>query len=76
MAAHAKAVRPDMPVIAVGGSIGAGAEGLYACGVDGMLSLVDSIMPLERAMAEAAGLLEAAVERAMRLLLAGRRMGF
>ncbi len=76
VAAHAKAVRPDMPVIAVGGSIGAGAEGLYACGVDGMLSLVDSIMPLERAMTEAAGLLEAAVERAMCLLLAGRRMGF
>lgn len=76
VAAHAKAVRPDLPVIAIGGSIGAGAEGLYACGVDGMLALVDSIMPLERAMTEAAGLLEAAAERAMRLLLAGRRMDF
>lgn len=61
----------NIPVIAIGGSIGEGAEELYACGVDAMESTVSRITTLDDAMAHAGENIEAAAERVMRLIRAG-----
>lgn len=70
VARRAKAVK-SVPVIAVGGSIGEGAEQLYACGIDAMESSVERITTLDDAMANAGTYIAAAAERAMRLIKAG-----
>ena len=64
----------NVPVIAIGGSIGDGAEQLYSSGVDAMESCVDRITTLDDAMANAAANIEAAAERAMRFVSAGMRL--
>ena len=58
-------------VVAIGGAIGEGAEALYACGVDEMVSTVDRIVTLEQAMACASESLERCTVRTMRLLRMG-----
>lgn len=73
VARRAKKVK-NVPVIAIGGSIGDGAEQLYSSGVDAMESSVDRVTTLDAAMANAAANIEAAAERAMRLISAGMRL--
>jgi len=56
-----------VPVIAVGGSIGDGAEALYDVGVDAIACIITCPMSLEFAMANSFTLLKSAVERLMRV---------
>ena len=64
----------DIPVIAVAGGIGPGAEAVYACGIDALCSIAPGPLSLEEAMADSEALLADAAERIMRLIRAlGRR---
>jgi len=56
-----------VPVIAVGGSIGEGAEALYNVGVDAIACIITCPMSLEFAMANSYVLLKSSVERLMRI---------
>ena len=74
VAARTKAVR-DVPVLAIGGALGDGAEALLNCGVESVMSAVSRILPLEDAMANAAPALEESTARMMRILKAGMSIG-
>ena len=63
-----------VPVIAIGGAIGPGAEALYGCGVDALVSAVDKVTTLADAMAHAEENITAATARTMRVLNIGREM--
>jgi glycerate kinase len=56
-----------VPVIAVAGSIGEGAEALYDVGVDAIASIMTHPMDLDTAMKNSFELLKSAVERVMRV---------
>lgn len=56
-----------VPVIAIGGSIGEGAEALYNVGVDAICSIVPRPMGLKSCMENSYVLLRDAVERVMRI---------
>lgn len=56
-----------VPVIAIGGSIGEGAEALYGVGVDAICSTIPRPMDLKFAMENSYTLLRESVERAMRI---------
>lgn len=62
-----------VPCIALAGSIGEGAEVVHREGVDAVFSLCHRPMSLAEALDDAAALLEAAAEQAVRAFLAGRR---
>ena len=64
----------DIPVIAIGGAIGDGAEDLYGCGVDGMMSTVSRVTTLENAMENAVENLRESTVRAMQLLKIGMEL--
>jgi glycerate kinase len=66
------AAAAGVPVLAIGGTIGPGAEALYGMGMGGLVSLVPGPMGLEEAMGRAAELLADAAERTLRLVLALR----
>jgi glycerate kinase len=66
------AAAAGVPVLAIGGTIGPGAEALHGLGVAGLVTLVPGPMPLEEAMARSAELLADAAERTLRLVLALR----
>jgi len=70
-----RARKRDIPVLAVVGDIGQGASAVYEHGIDGIMSTVNSAMPLKEAMARSTELLEDAAERVMRIVLIGRRLG-
>lgn len=70
VAGVAKSLR--VPVLAVAGSFGEGAELVYDHGIDGMTAIVDRPMTLEEAVASATGLVAAATERIFRTFLTGR----
>lgn len=61
----------NLPVLAIVGDIGAGAEAVYAYGVDSIMSTVNRAMPLSEALANSGDLLEEAAERAMRMIKIG-----
>lgn len=63
----------EIPVLAVAGSIGSGAELLYEQGIDGMIAIVDRPMTLEEAIASADELVSLATERIIRAFLSGKR---
>jgi len=69
------AAAAGVPVVAIGGAIGPGAEALYPLGVGALLSLVPGPMALEEAMERGPELLADAAERLLRLVLAVRAMG-
>jgi len=75
VAARTKMVR-DIPVIAVVGGIGYGAEQAYETGIDAILPIVNGPMRLEESMAQAELLLEETGERLIRMLRAGGRIRF
>jgi glycerate kinase len=58
-------------VIALAGSLGAGAEALYQMGIDALVPLPDGPLSLEDAMERAETLLADAAERAARLIAIG-----
>ena len=56
-----------IPVIALVGKIGDGADAMYDLGIDSIFSIIDGPMSLEEAMTKGGKLLEDAAERVMRL---------
>jgi glycerate kinase len=70
----AVAQRHRVPVICLSGGLGGGAEEVLARGVDALAGMVPEPMPLEDAMRRAAALLEAAADRACRLVRVGMRL--
>jgi glycerate kinase len=60
-----------LPVLAIVGDIGDGAEAVYAYGVDSIMSSVNKAMPLSEALSRGGELLEEAAERAMRMIMIG-----
>lgn len=73
VARRAKALR-SIPVIAIGGAIGEGADALYSCGVDGMVGAVSRITDRVAAMREAGAALEDCTARTMELLRIGAQL--
>jgi len=69
------AERYGVPVIALTGSLQVEPEKLARRGVHAVIPIATSPMPEEECMARASELLQAAAERAMRLLLLGRELG-
>lgn len=65
----------NVPVLAIVGDIGAGAEAVYDYGISGIMSTVNRAMPLKEAMAQSASLLEEAAERVMRIIRIGQTLG-
>lgn len=61
-----------VPVVVISGGLGKGYESLYDRGVAAMLSIVPGPMGVNEAMAQAVPLIEAAAERAARLIELGR----
>lgn len=59
------------PVIALAGTLGEGAAGVYDVGVDAFVSIVSGPMTLDDAVHQAAALVSDATERTMRLVLVG-----
>ena len=74
VAERAKAHCPRLPVIAIAGGLGDGAEAVFERGIDAIVPIVDEAMPLEQAISQAGILLEKAAERAFRLLLTGQKL--
>jgi glycerate kinase len=69
------AKRHGVPVVALAGAVGEEAEQLQEFGLTTALGITPGPMPEEQAMAQAADLLQAATERALRLILIGREVG-
>jgi len=62
------AKRHDLPVIALCGSIGAGAEGVHKVGIDALFTVVPGVCTLDDAMAEATANLERTAAQIARTL--------
>jgi glycerate kinase len=62
----------DCPTIALAGAIGEGAEAVLEQGIDAYFSLCPGPVPLDKAVAQAAPLLEKVAAQAVRAFLAGR----
>jgi glycerate kinase len=60
-----------LPVLALVGSIGPGAEKVYEAGIDAIMSITPGPVSLEEAMARAGELVGDAAARAMRLIMLG-----
>ncbi|WP_129660612.1 glycerate kinase [Rothia halotolerans] len=60
-----------VPVIALAGTLGEGARGVYDIGIDAIASIVPIPMSLEDAVADGENLLREATERLMRTLMLG-----
>lgn len=67
----ARAAKQGLPVLAVTGGIGPGAESLYQLGVTAIIPIVNGPISKKEAMENAAALTTAAVDRAFRLLKMG-----
>jgi glycerate kinase len=65
------AKRCGVPVMAIAGSLGEGAEEVLDHGLDAMADIIDRPMELEEALADAPALIRAATERSCRLLAMG-----
>lgn len=60
-----------LPVIAISGSIGEGADAVYNNGIDALMSIISYPMSLDEAMDNAFKLISDAAERTIRLVLIG-----
>lgn len=58
----------NLPVLAIAGSIGPGAEKVLAEGIDAYMSIITRPMSLEEAVRQAPGLVADAAERALRIM--------
>ncbi|SET16828.1 glycerate kinase [Natronincola peptidivorans] len=63
-----RAVKYDIPVIAIVGSVGEGASDVYAYGVDAIMDIINKPMPLREAVQNAPTLIEDTAENVMRIL--------
>jgi glycerate kinase len=63
-----------VPVLAIGGGLGDDARGVFDHGIDALASAVARDMPLEEALAHARTYIANAAERALRLILIGKKM--
>ncbi len=70
------AKRQGIPAIAVCGSLGKGYREVFSHGLDAVLPIEDAPLSSEEAMAGAPRLIADATERALRLLLVGRRVSW
>jgi glycerate kinase len=68
-----RAKRRGVPVIALVGTVGDGAEASHAVGIDAYFSIVNGPCSPEEAMAKAPKLVVQATEQVIRLVLLGRR---
>ena len=69
----AKVAKSDnIPVIAIAGGIGEGADAVYDAGIDAMLGIVQAPMSLEDAVEDAMQLIADTAEQAARLVAIGR----
>lgn len=66
-----RAKKSGVPVLAIVGDIGKGAEAVYGLGIHSIMSTVNKAMPLTEAIANSGSLLEEAAERAMRMIKIG-----
>jgi glycerate kinase len=66
-----RAKKNGVPVLAIVGGIGDGAEAVYQHGIDSIMSIFNRAIPLSEAMANGGALLEEAAERAMRIIKIG-----
>jgi glycerate kinase len=71
----AAARRHGVPVICLAGGLGHGVDDVLEKGIDAVACAVPAAMPLEEAMAQGAGLVEAGAARACRLVRVGMGMG-
>ncbi len=69
----ARAAKYNVPVLAIVGSVGAGASDVYSHGVDAILDIIDRPMTLEEAIDGAPQLIEQAAENALRLIKAFKK---
>lgn len=69
-----RARRHGVPVIALAGTVGAGAEANYNCGITAFQSIVRGPCLLEEAIRDARALTAACAETVMRVMLAGQRL--
>ncbi len=82
--AHGKAIsgvgarckEQGVPVLALVGSTGDGAEQLYDMGIESIMPIVDSCMSLDSAILNAEKLYSNAAERAFRMIKIGSRLSF
>ncbi|MDE0317975.1 MAG: glycerate kinase [Candidatus Poribacteria bacterium] len=65
-----------IPVIAIAGGIGEGADAVYDAGIDAMLGIVQAPMSLEDAVEDAMQLIADTAEQAARLIAIGKRERF
>lgn len=66
--------KKGIPVLALSGGLGAGADKLYGYGVTSMMTAVDGPMPLQEALARAEELYRDAALRMFRILQVGRHL--
>jgi glycerate kinase len=66
--------RRRVPVVAIGGGLADDARGVFRHGIDALQSAIARDMPLEQALERAPDYIADAAERALRLVLIGRRM--
>ncbi len=64
----------NIPVVAIAGGIGEGAEAVYAKGIDSMLGIVHAPMSLEDAVEDALQLIADTAEQAARLVMIGKHL--
>ncbi|EEP75723.1 conserved hypothetical protein [Uncinocarpus reesii 1704] len=69
-----RAKRCGLPVVAIAGTIGAGATVNYGAGIDAFTSIIQAPTSLENAVAQAPKLLIESAEAAMRMIMIGRRL--
>ena len=71
----AKVAKADnIPVIAIAGGVGEGADAVYEAGIDAMLSIVQAPMSLEDAVEDALQLIADTAEQAARLVAIGNTL--
>ncbi|MBT7951133.1 MAG: glycerate kinase, partial [Gammaproteobacteria bacterium] len=63
-----------VPVIAIGGGLSDDASGVFNFGIDGLDSAIARDMPLQEALAGSRKFISNAAERAMRMILVGKKM--
>lgn len=68
VAKRAKAVTPDVPVVAIAGSIGPDYEAVFEHGIDAVFSVVNGVVTLEEALANGSVNVEKTAENIARLL--------
>jgi len=64
-----------LPVVALAGTVGAGAEGVLDCGIDAYFSIADGPLSYQDSMARVEELLSRAAEQCYRLWRSGRASG-